>query len=124
MANWHWWDQPTITENPPAYDLQANGGAERGVQEVNGQLRATNVGQETIIGVEIADTMAILEWMIPQAGDDGCTAYYRVRHKNVRGKVCEFGEQVLAKPKRSNMQVKEREALEPRSRCAMWGRIQ
>ena len=29
--------QPTIPENPPAYDPQANGGAERGVQEVKVQ---------------------------------------------------------------------------------------
>ena len=35
--------QPTIPENPPAYDPQANGGAERGVQEVKGQLRATKL---------------------------------------------------------------------------------
>ena len=101
--------QPTIPENPPAYDPQANVGAERGVQEVKGQLRATKLGLEARIGVEITDAMAILEWMIPQAadtinrflvGDDGRTAYYRVRHKNFHGKVFEFGEQVLAKPKR------------------------
>ena len=30
---------PTIPENPPAYDPQANGSAERAVQEVEGQLR-------------------------------------------------------------------------------------
>ena len=33
--------QPTIPENPPAYDPQANGSAKRGVQEVKGQLRVT-----------------------------------------------------------------------------------
>ena len=85
--------QPTISENPPAYDPQANGGAERAVQDVKGQLRAIKLGLETRIGVEITDTMAILEWMIPQAadtinrlvGDDGRTAYYRVRHKNFYG---------------------------------------
>ena len=72
---------------------------------------------------------AILEWMIPQAadsisrflvGDDGRTAYYRVRHKNFHGKVFEFGEQVLAKPKRSNKQVKKKGALEPRFHDATW----
>ena len=43
-----------------------------------------NVGLEARIGVEITDTMAILEWMIPRAadatnrflvGDDGRTAF-------------------------------------------------
>ena len=56
--------QPTIPENPPAYDPQANGGAERGAQEVKGQSRAARLGLEARIGVEITDTMAILEWMI------------------------------------------------------------
>ena len=32
--------QLTVAENPPACDPQANGGAEIGVQEVKGQLRA------------------------------------------------------------------------------------
>ena len=76
------------------------------------------MGSEARIGVEITDTMAILEWMIPQAadtinrflkGDDGRTAYYRVRHKNFHGMVFEFGEQVLAKPKRGNKQAKRKE---------------
>ena len=34
--------QPTIPESPSAYDPQANGGAERGVGEVRGQLRKPN----------------------------------------------------------------------------------
>ena len=87
------------------------------------------MGLEARIGVEITDTMAILEWMIPQAadtinrffsGDDGRTACYRVRHKIFHGKVFEFGEQVLAKPKRSNKQVKKKGALEPRFHDATW----
>ena len=115
--------KPTIPENPPAYDLQANGGAERRVQELKGQLRATKLGLEDRIGVEIKDTMAILEWMIPQAadtinrfsvGDDGRTAYYRVRHNNFHGKVFEFGELVLAKPERSNKQPKKKGLTMPR----------
>ena len=115
--------QPTIPENQPAY------GAERGVQEVKGQLRATKLGLEARHGVEITDTMAISERMIPQAadtinrflvGDDGRTAYYRVRHKNFHGKVVEFGEQVLAKPKRSNKQ-KERSFGAKISRCHVGG---
>ena len=47
--------------------------------------------------------------------------YYIVRHKNFHGKVHEFGEQVLAKPKRSNKQVKKKGAKI--SRCHV-GRIQ
>ena len=73
--------------------------------------------------------MAILQWMIPHAadtinrfvvGDDGRTAYYRVRHKEFHGKVCEFGEQVLAKPKRSNKKIRKKGTLEPRFHDATW----
>ena len=98
---------------------------------MEGQLRATKLGLVARIGVDITDTMATLEWMIPQAadttkrflvGDDGRTACYRVRHQNFHGKVFEFGEQVLAKPKRSNKQVKKKGALEPRFHDATWVR--
>ena len=73
--------------------------------------------------MEITDALAILEWMIPQAadtitrfliGDDDHTTFHRVRHNNFHGKVFEFGEQVLPKPKRSNKQVKKKVALEPK----------
>ena len=121
--------QPTIREKPPAYDPQANGGAERGVQDVKGQLRATKLGLEARIGVEITDTMAVLEWMIPQAadtinrllvGNDGRTVYYKVRHTNFHGEVYEFGEHVLAK--RSNKQVKKERSFGSKvSQCHVGG---
>ena len=40
----------TLVENPPAYDPQANGGAERAVAEVKAQLRAIKFGLENRIG--------------------------------------------------------------------------
>ena len=125
--------QPTIPETPPAHDTQANGGAERVVQEVKGQLRATKMGLEARIGVDIMDTMAILEWMIPWAavtinrflvGDDGRTAYYIVRHKNFDGKVYEFGEQVFGQTQDEQQAgQKERSFGAKVSRCHV-GRIQ
>ena len=87
------------------------------------------MGLEARIGVEITDTMAILEWMIPQAadtmnrflvGDDGRSASYRIRHKNFYGKVYEFGEQVLAKAKRATRRSKRKGALEPRFHDDTW----
>jgi hypothetical protein len=59
----------------------------------------------------------ILEWMIPQAADvinrflvgtDGRTARYRVHLENFNAKTFEFGEQVLAKPKRSNKAIRKK----------------
>jgi len=122
-------EQPTIPKNPPAYDPQSNGVAERAVQEVKCQLRATKLGLEARIQREVAKTEAILEWMIPHAADtvnrfllgmDGRTAYYRVHLKNFSGKTFEFGEQVLAKPKRSNKALKKAGALEAKFHDATW----
>ena len=121
--------QPTIPENPPAYDPQANGGAERGVQEVKGQLKGNQIGiggrnwrgNHGYHGHFGVDDPAGCGYDKQVLGcDDGRTAHYRVRHKNIHGKVFEFGGQVLAKPKRSNKQVKKKGALEPRFHDATW----
>ena len=40
---------PRVPENHPAYDPQANGEAERAVQEVKAQLRAVKLGLEARI---------------------------------------------------------------------------
>ena len=99
------------------------------MQEVKCQLRAIKLGLEARIEKEIDNKMAILEWMIPHAsdsinkylvGDDGRTAYYRVNLKNFNGKVFEFGEQVLAKPERSNKSIKKKQALDARFHDATW----
>ena len=99
----------TICENPLAYDPQANGGAERAVQEVKAQMRAVKIGLEMKVQATVNPTWAIIEWMLPHAADlinrflvgaDGKTAYYRVHMRHFNGMVFEMGEQVLAKPVR------------------------
>ena len=103
--------------------------AERAAQEVKCQFRATKLGLEARIQREIASAEAILEWMIPHAADavnrlllgmDGRAAYYRARLKNFSGKTFEFGEQVLAKPKRSNKALKKTGALEAKFHDTPW----
>ena len=120
--------QATIPENPPAYDPQSNGEAERAVQEVKAQLRATKLGLEARLGATIRVESPILEWMIPHAahtinrylvGKDGRTAYYRIHGRHFHGRVFEFGEQVLAKPKRKRKQLKQR-TLDARMVEATW----
>ena len=60
-------ENKTIPQNPPAHDPQANGEAERAVQDVKAQLRAVKLGLEARIGEEINVNCPVLEWMIPHA---------------------------------------------------------
>ena len=121
-------EHKTIPQNPPAYDPQANGEAERAVQEVKAQLRAIKLGLEARIGEEVQVDRPILEWMIPhagqtinrfQVGEDGRTAHYRLHMKNFGGKTFEFGEQVLAKPKRRHKLIRHK-TLDAKFREATW----
>ena len=70
----------------------------------------------------------VLEWMIPHAaqtinrfqiGEDGRTAHYRLHLKNFGGKTFEFGEQILAEPKRKSRQVRQK-TLDAKFREATW----
>ena len=107
--------QPTIPENPLAYDPQADGGAEREIQEVKKMIVGNKLGiggqngrgdDHGHLGAD--DPAGCGYGQKLSVGDDGRTACCRVRHKNCHGTLYEFGEQVLAKPKRSNKQ-KEKE---------------
>ena len=55
------WSGKIIPQNPPAYDPQANGAVERGVQEVMGQLRALKIGLEARIGMLVPATWSIVQ---------------------------------------------------------------
>ena len=102
--------QEAIPENPPAHDPQSNGVAEAAVREVKAQIRAVKIGLESRIKVKIQPDWPIIEWIIPhsadlinryQLGNDGKTPHYRIFRKFFNGKSVECGEQVWAKPKRS-----------------------
>ena len=119
---------PTVPVNPPAYDPQSNGAAERAVQEVKAQIRSIKLGIEARVKKEVNNELPILEWMIPHAagainrfliGVDGKTAYQRIHLREFKGKVFEFGEQVLAKPKRKYSKNKRR-TLDARFVEATW----
>lgn len=80
----------TIVQTPPAYDPQANGRAEKVVQEYMGQLRALKIGMEARLGCKIESDWPVMEWLSEhaselmnrcQVGRDGRTPYYRLYGK-------------------------------------------
>ena len=52
----------TLPVNPPAYDPQANGTIEKGVQDVNTQQRKTKFALEARIGSTIPSDHPVMEW--------------------------------------------------------------
>ena len=80
-------DLVTRPENPPAYNPESNGSAEKAVQDVSGQVRSLKLALEARIGVSIGDTSAVMDWIVEHAayvlsrfsaGHDGMTPYERL----------------------------------------------
>ena len=118
----------TVPQNPPAYDPQANGSVERGVQEFMNQMRALMIGLEQRIQMKINTKWKILEWMVELAptlinrclvGHDGKTPYARLMGKNSDKEIVEIGEKVLAKISRGK-NSKRKQALQTRWKEAIW----
>ena len=93
----------TITENSPAEESKANGVAERAVRSFGEQMRAIRAGLQDLLQVHIPGNHALTSWMVEHAADlinkvavgvDGRTAYRRLRGKQFRVQVVEFGERV------------------------------
>ena len=93
----------TLTENSPAGDSRANGIAERAVQSVAEQIRVVRSHLESRIKAKLPGTHAVTCWLVEhcadllnkyQLGEDGRTAYHRLRGKSWRHEMVEFGEKV------------------------------
>ena len=90
-------------EESPAYEHRANGEVERAIQTVQGQIRALKSALESRYGKEISAGSCMLPWMVRHAGNlinryhkgqDGMTAYRRLKGKDFKRDVAEFGEGV------------------------------
>ena len=118
----------TICQNSPAYNPQANGAAERAVQEVMGQVRAMKIGLQQRLNTEIKIDWKILEWLVElstvllnrcMVGKDGRTPYYRLMGKDSTKTIVELGERVLATIARGP-QAGRKQALKSRWEDAVW----
>ena len=99
-------EAPSIIQHSPAYDPQANGAAEKAVQDYMGQGRAMMIGLEARLKCKVESDWKVMEWSTELAGDllsrgqvgkDGCAAYFRLYGRNSAKAVLEIGEQVMAK---------------------------
>ena len=87
-------------EHPPEHDPQANGAIESTVGQFKGLLRTYVFGLETRIGHRVPPDHPVVTWMVQHTahmmtvrvkGEDGQTAYERVRFRAFNTRLLEFG---------------------------------
>ena len=109
----------TVVEESPVKSSGSNGRVERGIQSLEGQLRALLLAFEGRIGREVNAKEPIVTFMPEYAsyllnrqavGKDGKTAYERCKGKSTKVLGIEFGEKLLykVKPKDKNEKINSR----------------
>ena len=92
--------------HPPAYDSKANGSVENAVRQVQGLLRTLKLCLEARIGKRIPTEHPLMAWLVRFTswllsvrvrGQDGKTAYERLRGKPFARRLVAFGEVCLGK---------------------------
>ena len=93
-------------EHPSAYDSRSNGEIENTIRNFQGLMRTMKLGLERRLSVEIPHTHPLMSWLaehtaftmsITTRGDDGKTAFQRVKGTAFGKRLLEFGEYVLFK---------------------------
>ena len=124
----------TIPRNPPAYNPQSNGTAEKAVQDVAGQLRRLTLALEARLHQRVSAKLPVMAWLVRhaafvlthfQVGHDGLIPWRRMTGKHWNGPIAEFGEQVMGKLAKkqpgSTKKVKRgKTKLEPQSIRGTW----
>ena len=119
------WNHKTVPQNPPAYNTQANGAAERAVLGYHGRNQGSEgFASKKRIGINIPTSFKIMESIVELAlviinrclvEHDGKTPYSRHMGKHSTMEMVEIGERVLAKVVRSRRSTGT-QAFQPR-----WG---
>ena len=93
----------TLSENSLVGDSRSNGIAERAVQSVAEQIRVLRTALEAKLKAKVPGNHPVICWLIEhsadllnkyQEGDDGRTAYHRLRGKSWNHEMVEFGKKV------------------------------
>ena len=93
----------TILENSVPGDSKTNGAAERAVKAIGEQVRVLRAGLQGRLDMVVRTSHPILTWLVQHAadclskyqiGEDGKTAYERLKGKKFSRAVVEFGEKV------------------------------
>ena len=93
----------TILENSVPGDSKTNGAAERAVKAVGEQVRVLRAGLQARLDMVVRTSHPMLTWLVQHAadclskyqiGEDGKTAYERLKGKKFSRAVVEFGEKV------------------------------
>ncbi len=96
----------TLPRNPPAYNPQTDGGAEKAVQDVTGHIRTLKLALEARLKVTIPVEHPMMKWVFRNAaslltrfevGHDGLTPLRRVTGSNWTGAVYEIGGVLMGK---------------------------
>ena len=93
-------EEETILEHSQVAESASNGVIEKGVQQLEEQVRVLKLGLQQRIGSFVPTKHPIMTWLVPHAADslnklevgaDGKTAYERLRGKRYKGELVEFG---------------------------------
>jgi len=96
--------QGAIVEEAKNKDSQSNGMIERGIQSVEGIVRTMKLALEKKIGTMIPCNHPVMTWLVEHGaetlnryhvGQDGRTAYERLKGKKYRGEMIEFGRKIF-----------------------------
>ena len=113
-----------IEEHPNTYDSAGNGEVEVAVKTVTGLLRTNKIDLEKRIGKAVPQSHPLFSWLVEYCawicnirtkGDDGLTAYQRVRHRDFNKRLLPFGELVLVHLPIKGPKRREGGALDPRA---------
>ena len=109
----------TTLDCSPAYDSDANGQAERGVQAAEGITRTMKLELEHRLGARVPASHPLLGWLVRHAADtvtkfevktNGRTAYHMLKGRECSGELAAFGQKVLfmlpKRPRGGDMQTR------------------